>query len=203
MPKRISKKSSTSRRHQTADDIKSGGWVTMRSCLGCLQHNVPCVVSDFSDSCERCYRFNRCCELSSPSSEIARLSREADKLDEQILAERTKSIEAEAKSFRLRKQRRLLTKKLRDLGDREAQNIAELEKDEEELEKEKANAIAKSVSDRHSGSGAPGHQSQLDDRTVASSSGSGDPLSPSFLQSLGSADWGFLSETVEPGPGTS
>jgi hypothetical protein len=196
MPKLISKKSSTARRHTKADDILAAGSPVMRPCGRCSSEGVLCVVSDISDSCERCHRFKRQCDLAPPSAEIAKISKKANELDEQIL-------EAEARSLRLRKQRRLLTKKLRELGDRETQNIAELEKDEEELERGEANAIAKSVSDRHSGSGVPGHQSQLDDHTIVSSSGLGDPLSPSFLQSPVSAQWGFLDETVEPGPGTS
>ena len=38
--------------------------------------------------------------------------------------------ESEAKTRRLRRQRRLLLKKMRDLGDREAQNIFEMEVEE-------------------------------------------------------------------------
>jgi hypothetical protein len=40
------------------------------------------------------------------------------------------AVEAEAKTIRLRKQRRLVIKRLRELGDREALNIEELENDE-------------------------------------------------------------------------
>jgi hypothetical protein len=46
-----------------------------------------------------------------------------DDLDRQI-------IEAESKALRLRKQKRALQKKLRGLGDREEQNIRDLELDE-------------------------------------------------------------------------
>ena len=94
------------------------------------------MISDISDSCERCHRFDRYCDLSSPFKEIAKLSGKANKLDEQIL-------EVEAKSLQLRKQRRLLIRKLRELGDREIQNIAELEKDEAQ-ERADANTVATS-----------------------------------------------------------
>ena len=49
------------------------------------------------------------------------MSGEANKLDEQIL-------EIKIKNLRLKKQRRLLIKKLRELGNREIQNIIKLEK---------------------------------------------------------------------------
>jgi hypothetical protein len=179
MPKLVSKKSSTVRRQIKADDIKSSGWVTMRPCTCCLSEKVSCVMSASSDSCERCYRFNRYCDLSPPSAEIAKLSREDEKLGEQIF-------EAEAKSVRLRKQRRLIRKKLRDLGDREAQNISELEKDEAQ-EGVDANTVATSE--------PPG---------ANSSSTSGDPaLSPSYWQNLSPPAWGSFDETVESNAGTS
>jgi hypothetical protein len=51
-----------------------------------------------------------------------------------------KFMESEAKTIRLRKQKRLLQKKLRDLGDREKQNILDLEINEAAAEALKPSA---------------------------------------------------------------
>jgi hypothetical protein len=62
--------------------------------------------------------------LASPITEIKRLGARVDTLREQRL-------EAERKAIRLRKQERALIKKIRELGDREDQNILDLEMEEE------------------------------------------------------------------------
>ena len=96
----------------------------MRPYGRCFSEGLFYIISDISDSCERCHRFDRYCNLNPSFKKIAKLFCEANKLDEQIL-------KIKAKNLRLRKQRRLLIKKLRELSDREAQNITKLEKNEE------------------------------------------------------------------------
>jgi hypothetical protein len=56
-------------------------------------------------------------------AEVKRLASQKAKLEEQIL-------EAKAKALRLRRQKRAIQKKMRSLGDREEQNIQELELNE-------------------------------------------------------------------------
>jgi hypothetical protein len=53
-----------------------------------------------------------------------------EKLNKKIVEAMRVAVKAEAKAIRLRKQRRLAIKRLRELGDREALNIEELESDE-------------------------------------------------------------------------
>jgi hypothetical protein len=121
MPRRST--TSTYRRHAWADSKFRSGTLAMRSCSSCLRANALCVVSPSSPKCEQCVRHNRQCELASPVDQLDKLSEQENKLLDQIT-------ESEARTRRLRKQRRLLLKKMRDLGDREAQNIFELEVDE-------------------------------------------------------------------------
>ena len=82
------------------------------------------IISRFSDSCERYYRLIRFCNLNFLFVKIAKIFRAAEKLDEQIF-------DLTAKNIRLKKQRRLLLKKIYNLNNRKAQNITELEKNEE------------------------------------------------------------------------
>jgi hypothetical protein len=121
MPRRST--TSSQRRHLWADSKFRSGTVAMRACSSCLSRNTLCVVSPSSSRCEQCVRHNRQCELDSPVDQLDKLSTQENKLLDLIS-------ESEAKTRRLRKQRRLLLKKMRDLGDREAQNIFELEVEE-------------------------------------------------------------------------
>ena len=68
-------------------------------------------------------RHGRLCDLAASLAEIERLSVQKNKLLEEIAVN-------DAKIRRLRKQRKQLLKRMRSLGDREAQNITELEIDE-------------------------------------------------------------------------
>ena len=85
----------------------------MRPCAGYTDNNVPCVIFRFSDSYKRYYRFTCSCDLNFFFAEIAKIFRTAEKFDKQIF-------DLTAKSIRLRKQRRLLLKKFRNLNDRKA-----------------------------------------------------------------------------------
>ena len=88
------------------------------------------MISSESESCSECYRFKRRCSLAPNDSELDKQLKIKEKLDEEIVEAMRVAVEAEAKAIRLRKQRRLAIKRLRELGDREALNIEELENDE-------------------------------------------------------------------------
>jgi septal ring factor EnvC (AmiA/AmiB activator) len=137
--------SSTQRRHLWADRILAAGSLTMRPCEACLRARHPCTTSPQSDRCEQCIRFSRRCDLAPPWDEADALLRKVDKLDEEIVAAHKQIVEAEAKVLRLRQQKRLVQKRLRALGDREAKNI-------EELEAEEASAAAQTGSEVQPGS---------------------------------------------------
>src|SRR5450755_2831532 len=100
----------------------------MRPCSQCVSRNLLCVVSASSDHCEQCARTHRQCELAPPAEAIIkRLSREEDRILNQIQEKRRVALKTDAAVTRLRKQRRAVQKKLRDLRDKEMQNILELE----------------------------------------------------------------------------
>jgi hypothetical protein len=121
MPRRTS---AVQRRHFLADRCSQIGFVAMRPCSYCVSRDYLCVMSAASEHCEQCIRKHRHCELAPPADgEFERLAAQERHLTEEALA-------AEAKAMRLRKQRRLVRKKLRDLGDKEMQNILDLEMEE-------------------------------------------------------------------------
>ena len=121
---------SIQRRHRLADSITSLGSLAMRSCIECSRRGLTCMVHPSSQACEQCTRFSRGCDLSSPVPLIEKLSRQEGEILSEISQAHKTAREAEAKVARLRKQRRLLLKRMKELGDREAQNIFELECDE-------------------------------------------------------------------------
>jgi hypothetical protein len=91
----------------------------MRAYFACLSRSVLCVMSPSSSKCEQCVRHNRQYKLDSPVNQLDKLSVQENKLLNLIS-------ESETKTQRLRKQRRLLLKKMKNLEDRETQNIFEL-----------------------------------------------------------------------------
>src|SRR5450755_435002 len=118
------KLSSTLRRAQRADFLLRTGTVAMRPCQHCLSRFLLCVVSKHSDHCEECVRHYRQCDLAPPNySELEKLSQQERKLYREAQ-------EAKAKAIRLSKQRRALIKRMKEIGQREDQNILELEIDE-------------------------------------------------------------------------
>jgi hypothetical protein len=123
MPRRVLKASSTVRRHIRADNILRFGFAAMRPCTACASRGVVCVTSSADERCEQCCRNQRKCDLASPWEEYEKIFKQKEEL-------RERRLEAEMKAVRLRKQERLLQKKLRELGSREEQNILDLEADE-------------------------------------------------------------------------
>ena len=123
MRRNIKYVSSTQRRHLFADGVLALGSPAIRPCAACIRARHPCIISSQSERCEQCVRFNRRCDLAPPWDEVAALLSKKDNLDEQIF-------EAEAKALRLRRQKRLIQKRLRALGEQEMKNIEELEAEE-------------------------------------------------------------------------
>jgi hypothetical protein len=95
----------------------------IRPCAYCVFYYILCSVSEASDYYIKYYRTHRRCELVSFIAEVERLIIKAEVLRKQRL-------EAKRKAIRLRKQERALYKKIRELGDREDQNILNLEAEE-------------------------------------------------------------------------
>jgi hypothetical protein len=95
----------------------------MRPCAYCMASSSLYVLSEVSEKCEQCHRFNRPYDLTSLWAEVYRLLKQSDDLKEKVL-------EAEVKALRLRKQRRVILKKVRALGAREENNIEGLEMNE-------------------------------------------------------------------------
>ena len=122
--------SSSQRRHRFADRLLAKGTLATHPCSSCNSFNVSCTTSNLSDRCEQCSRYNRSCELAAPDTELDRLEKKDQELDEEILQLNKQAFEASAKVLRLKKQKQLIRQRMRALVDREARNIAELEIDE-------------------------------------------------------------------------
>ena len=88
------------------------------------------MVTPGSNRCTSCDGNNRSCDLAPPGKEYEKAQDVVEKLDEDILELHKKDLELKIKIVHLEKQRKFHLKKLRDLGNREAQNILELKADE-------------------------------------------------------------------------
>ena len=119
--------SSTLRRIRAADRRKRKlRRVVMRTCGACLAAHVKpedCVKTKGSVRCTECDKTNRRCDLAPPGREYEKAQDVVEKLDEDIWEVRTKLA-------RLERQRKFHLRKLKEMGDTEAQNILELEADE-------------------------------------------------------------------------
>jgi hypothetical protein len=65
---------STVRRSRKADSLQRASFLAMRPCLSYVSRGLTCSVIDASDSCVKCYRSHRRCELASPMAEVKRLA---------------------------------------------------------------------------------------------------------------------------------
>jgi hypothetical protein len=68
----------------------------MRPCAVCRRVNTVCLVSDESDSCEQCLRYNRFCDLAFPAYEWERLRRAKERLSQQISEKRRITFKTDA-----------------------------------------------------------------------------------------------------------
>jgi hypothetical protein len=131
MPRQIT---SSFRRHRLANSILLQGSFIMRPYSCYLRANVLCVTFSESESYKQYVKFGRSCELAWPAATVERLHQANDKLLKKIANARRQTQKADARLLRLRQQRRLLQKKLRDISNKEMRNIANLEVDELLLE---------------------------------------------------------------------
>jgi uncharacterized protein (DUF3084 family) len=99
----------------------------MRPYASYVSHDILCVLSSIDERYKQCYYSQRSCELTSPWSEFDKLHKEKENIRQQRL-------KAELKAVRLRKQKRALQKRLKALGNREKQNILDLEINEATVE---------------------------------------------------------------------
>jgi hypothetical protein len=65
MPPRRRPTSSTFRRHQKADQILETGLLVMRPYAHCVASSSLYILSEVSEKCEQCHRFNRLYNLTS------------------------------------------------------------------------------------------------------------------------------------------
>src|SRR5450755_4150092 len=123
MPRSAIRLTSSIRRQRQAERLFSFGFLTMRPYFYCSSKSFPCVVAPESEHCKECFRVYRHCDLAPLSdATLERLHKQERDLAEQAL-------EAQTKVNRLRRQRRLILKKLKDLGNQEERNLLELKMD--------------------------------------------------------------------------
>ena len=105
-----------------------------------MKRKLEYIFSSDTDEYKEYYFHHRYCNLALSLAEIDRINTDREKLNKKIL-------ETEAKIFRLRRQRKLLLRHLKKLGDRETRNIEDIQKAEKKIES-RGNAIPDfSVSD--------------------------------------------------------
>ena len=101
--------------------------MTIRSCQNYIKQKLEYIFLFDADKYKKYYFHRRYCDLAPPLAEIDRININYKKLDKKIL-------ETEIKIFRFRRQYKLLLRRLRELGDREARNIEDIQKTEKKTE---------------------------------------------------------------------
>ena len=121
------KTSSSHRRFLAAEQLFCLFWLTIRLCQNCVERKLEYIFFSDTDEYKKYYLYRRYCDLAPPLAEINRINIDRAKLDKKIL-------ETETKTFRLRRQRKLFLRRLRELGDREARNIEDVQNIEKKAE---------------------------------------------------------------------
>jgi hypothetical protein len=111
------------RRHFKADRFLFSGLIVMRAYFFYRTYNFLYVIAPESSHYERYFRSYLECELAPLNAKVERFFKEEKRLISEIAA-------IYAKITRLRKQYRVIMKKLRDLGNRKDRNILEFKMDE-------------------------------------------------------------------------
>ena len=99
----------------------------MHLCQNYIKRKLEYILFSDTDKYKKYYFYRRYCDLALPLAKIDRINTDRAKLDKKIL-------ETEAKIFHFRRQRKLLLRYLRKLGDREARNIENIQKTEKKIE---------------------------------------------------------------------
>ena len=113
-------RTSTLRRSCVVDRLFALAYPTMRPCQSCSSQDVMCRVTKQSLECENCYRHNLKCDLALDYQGMNKALKEAEKLKDEIL-------ELRLRLARKKKQRKHWRRRLKDLDDREFQNILKIE----------------------------------------------------------------------------
>ena len=102
-------------------------WLAIRFCQNCVERKLEYIFSSDTNKCKKYYFHRRYCDLAPSLAEMDCINADCEKLDKKIL-------ETEIKVFCFRRQRKLFFRCLRELGDREARNIEDIQKTEKEAE---------------------------------------------------------------------
>ena len=114
--------------------------MAIHPCQNYIKRKLEYILSSDTDKYKKYYLHRRYYDLAPPLAEIDRINTDRAKLDKKIL-------ETETKTFRLRRQRKLLLRRLRKLGDREARNIEDIQKTEKEAESRRNDDPGPSIPD--------------------------------------------------------
>ena len=123
MPTRKQKTSSSHRRLFAAERLFYLSWLTMRFCQNYIKQKFKYILSSDTDKYKKYYLHRRYCDLALSLAEIDRININCKKLDKKIL-------ETETKIFCFCRQRKLLLRRLRELGNRKTRNIENVQKAE-------------------------------------------------------------------------
>lgn len=140
---------SSIRKNNLTSRFEQEGFHSAIPCSECVRLRRACVRADFSSRCLGCVKIGGrvSCEMSQPSftdAEWRRLVRSQNKIKEEEEALLVAQQEMMAKLLRLRKQERLLQKRAGDFIARDFKEIAELE----ELERQEAEELARIEKER-------------------------------------------------------
>jgi hypothetical protein len=96
---------SSQRRYKFADKVFSLYSFVMRSYAACYRVGAVYLISDESDSCEQCLRYNRFCDLAFPAYKWERFRKTKKRLSTQISEKCRITLKADAAVVRLQRQR--------------------------------------------------------------------------------------------------
>lgn len=226
---------SSVRKNKLSARIEEEGYHSVVPCDRCVRLNRICVRADCSDRCSDCVKGGGGvkCIMSNPTftdAEWRRLVKSQNSLEaeeERILAEQEQML---AKLMRLRKQKRLLRKRagdfiardykeiaeLEELERREAEELARIEKERVDTEKQKSEAESARAASEVPQSAAVDDPNRIlaatsDGPSLTQMMASVDPLSPvdwgnidfdAFFPSAAEASSSPSGNTVEPAGGS-
>jgi hypothetical protein len=124
-------------RIELARNIESHG-IEMSPCSYCERNGRKCVVAENSSRCSECARRGHKCDVEGiPAGDWSSLEREEERLDTEEEKAAAQMAEAAARLARLRKQRKFLKSRARDMLRRGLKTLDELDEAEEREQREK------------------------------------------------------------------
>ena len=115
-------------------------WLAIHPCQNYVRWKLEYIFFFDIDKCKKCYFYRCYCDLAPFLIEMDRINIDCAKLDEKIL-------KIEVKVFCFRCQCKLFLRRLRELGDREARNIEDIQRAEKKAESRRNIDPGFSVSD--------------------------------------------------------